>query len=52
MPNLSALDVKSADVHGLPVIGTSMMLATLSTFLYIATFLVGSIVIFSRRDLK
>jgi ABC-type transport system involved in multi-copper enzyme maturation permease subunit len=52
MPNLSALDVKSAVVHGLPVSGTSMMLATLSTFLYIATFLVGSIVIFSRRDLK
>ena len=52
MPNLSALDVKSAVVHGLPVSGTSMMLATASCMLYIATLLVGSIVIFSRRDLK
>ena len=52
MPNLSALDVKSAVVHGLPVSGTSMALATLSCLLYIATLLVGSIVIFSRRDLK
>jgi ABC-type transport system involved in multi-copper enzyme maturation permease subunit len=52
MPNLSALDVKSAVVHGLPVSGTSMLLATGSVLLYIATLLVGSIVIFSRRDLK
>jgi Cu-processing system permease protein len=52
MPNLSALDVKSAVVHGLPVSGTNMMLATVSSLLYIATLLVGSIVIFSRRDLK
>jgi|SRR5262245_7617551 len=52
MPNLSALDVKSAAVHGLPVSGSSMMLATASSLLYIATLLVGSIVIFSRRDLK
>jgi len=52
MPNLSALDVKSAVVHGLPVSGSSMMLATASSMLYIATLLVGSIVIFSRRDLK
>ena len=33
MPNLSALDVKSAVVHGLPVSGTSMMLATTSCLL-------------------
>jgi ABC-type transport system involved in multi-copper enzyme maturation permease subunit len=52
MPNLSALDVKSAVVHGLPVSGTSMALATVSCLLYIATLLVGSILIFSRRDLK
>jgi hypothetical protein len=52
MPNLSALDVKSAVVHGLPVSGTSMLLATASCSLYIATLLVGSILIFSRRDLK
>jgi ABC-2 type transport system permease protein len=52
MPNLSALDVKSAVVHGLPVSGTSMTLATVSCLLYIATLLVGSILVFSRRDLK
>jgi len=52
MPNLSALDIKAAVVHGLPVSGTSMMLATTSCLLYIATLLVGSILIFSRRDLK
>jgi ABC-type transport system involved in multi-copper enzyme maturation permease subunit len=52
MPNLSALDVKSAVVHGLPVSATSMLLATGSCLLYVATLLVGSIVIFSRRDLK
>jgi len=52
MPNLSALDAKSAVVHGLPVSGMSMMLATASSTLYIATLLVGSILIFSRRDLK
>jgi Cu-processing system permease protein len=52
MPNLSALDVKSAVVHGLPVSGTSMALATASCTLYIATLLVGSILVFSRRDLK
>jgi len=52
MPNLSALDIKSAVVHGLPVSGTSMMLATASCLLYIATLLVGSILVFSRRDLK
>jgi ABC-type transport system involved in multi-copper enzyme maturation permease subunit len=52
MPNLSALDVKSAVVHGLPVSGSSMVLATGSCMLYIAMLLVGSILIFSRRDLK
>jgi ABC-type transport system involved in multi-copper enzyme maturation permease subunit len=52
MPNLSALDVKAAVVHGLPVSATSMLLATASCMLYIATLLVGSVLIFSRRDLK
>jgi ABC-type transport system involved in multi-copper enzyme maturation permease subunit len=52
MPNLSALDIKSAVVHGQPVDATHMLLATGSTSLYIGTLLVGAIVIFSRRDLK
>ena len=41
MPNLSALDVKSAVVHGLPVSAAHMLLATGSCLLYIATLLVG-----------
>ena len=52
MPNLTALDIKSAVVHGQAVSATHMLLATGSTMLYIATLLVGAIVIFSRRDLK
>jgi Cu-processing system permease protein len=52
VPNLSALDVKSAVVHGLPVSAEHMLLATGSCLLYVATLLVGSILIFSRRDLK
>jgi Cu-processing system permease protein len=52
MPNLTALDIKSAVVHGQSVSATHVLLATGSTMLYIATLLVGAIVIFSRRDLK
>jgi len=52
MPNLSALDVKSATVHGQAVSASHMLLASGSSMLYIATLLVGAILIFSRRDLK
>lgn len=52
MPNLTALDVKSAVVHGLPVTAEHMILATGSCLLYVAILLVGSILVFSRRDLK
>jgi ABC-type transport system involved in multi-copper enzyme maturation permease subunit len=52
MPNLTALDVKSAVVHGLPVSESAMAMATTSCLLYVATLLVGAILIFSRRDLK
>ena len=52
MPNLSALDVKSAVVHGLPVSGTTCCWRRASCLLYVATLLVGAILIFSRRDLK
>jgi Cu-processing system permease protein len=52
MPNLSALDVKSAVVHGQAVSASHMLLASGSCMLYIATLLVGAILIFSRRDLK
>jgi Cu-processing system permease protein len=52
MPNLSALDVKSAVVHGLPVTVEYMLLAAGSSLLYVATLLVGAVLVFSRRDLK
>jgi hypothetical protein len=52
MPNLSALDVKSAVVHGLPVTAEHMVLASGSSLLYVAMLLVGAILVFSRRDLK
>jgi ABC-type transport system involved in multi-copper enzyme maturation permease subunit len=52
MPNLSALDVKAAVVHGLPVAANDMILAAGSSLLYVALLLVGAILIFSRRDLK
>ena len=52
MPNLSALDIKSAVVHGQDVSASHMLLASGSCMLYIATLLVGATLIFSRRDLK
>lgn len=52
MPNLSVLDVKSAVVHGQPVSTASMLLASGACMLHIAALLVGSILVFSRRDLK
>jgi hypothetical protein len=52
MPNLTALDIKSAVVHGHAISATHMLLAAGSSALYIATLLVASVVIFSRRDLK
>jgi ABC-type transport system involved in multi-copper enzyme maturation permease subunit len=52
MPNLAPLDVKAAVVHAQPVTLGHMLLATASTILYIAAFVVASTMIFSRRDFK
>ena len=52
MPNLARLDVKSAVVHAQPVSAEHIVFATLSAAFYIGVLLVGSTIIFSRRDLK
>jgi ABC-type transport system involved in multi-copper enzyme maturation permease subunit len=52
MPNLSRLDIKAAVVHAEPVTGAYMLAASASSALYIATLVVASTIIFSRRDLK
>jgi ABC-type transport system involved in multi-copper enzyme maturation permease subunit len=52
LPNLERLDVKSAVVHAVPVSAEHVLLATLSSSLYIGVLLVASTIVFSRRDLK
>jgi ABC-type transport system involved in multi-copper enzyme maturation permease subunit len=52
MPNLSRLDIKAAVVHAEPISSNYMMVASLSSGLYIGTLLVAATIIFSRRDLK
>jgi len=52
VPDLSAFDVKTQVVHGLPV-PAGYLLATIGYgVLYIAALLIVSVVIFSRRDFK
>ena len=52
LPNLTRLDVKAEVVHGVAVSGGDMMMASLSSGLYIAVLVTGSAWIFARRDLK
>jgi ABC-type transport system involved in multi-copper enzyme maturation permease subunit len=52
VPDLSAFDVKTEVVHGLPVSGGYLALTTAYGAFYIAAILLVSIVIFSRRDFK
>lgn len=52
VPDLSAFDVKTQVVHGLPVSAGYMGLTTLYGVVYITAILLVSIVIFSRRDFK
>ena len=52
MPNLAALDVKSEVVHGVAVGMQQMLLASVSSALYIAALVVAAAIVFSRRDLK
>jgi ABC-type transport system involved in multi-copper enzyme maturation permease subunit len=52
LPDLSAFDVKTQVVHGLPV-STGYMLSTAAyAAMYIAALLLGAMAIFSRRDFK
>jgi Cu-processing system permease protein len=52
LPNLSAFDVRTAVVHGVPVPGGHIALAVLYAALYISALLTMAIVIFSRRDFR
>jgi Cu-processing system permease protein len=52
LPNLAPLDVKAEVVHGVAVSASHMLLASLSSGLYIAALVTGATLIFSRRDLK
>ncbi|MGE0705084.1 MAG: ABC transporter permease [Vicinamibacterales bacterium] len=52
LPNLAQFDVRGAVVHGLAIPAGHVGLAVLYAVLYIAALLVGSAVIFSKRDFK
>jgi ABC-type transport system involved in multi-copper enzyme maturation permease subunit len=52
LPDLSAFDVKTAVVHGLPVPAGYLALTIGYGLLYIAVLLIASTIIFSRRDFK
>jgi len=52
LPNLAQFDVKAAVVHGRPVPAGYIALALAYAALYVATLLVVSAYIFSRRDFK
>jgi ABC-type transport system involved in multi-copper enzyme maturation permease subunit len=52
LPDLSAFDVKTEVVHGIPVSGGYLALTAGYGCLYIAVLLLVSMVIFSRRDFK
>ena len=52
LPDLSAFDVKTQVVHGLPVSGGYLALTAGYGLLYIALLLIMATLIFSRRDFK
>jgi hypothetical protein len=52
IPDLSAFDVKTQVVHGLPVPAGYLLMTGAYGLLYIAALLAGAVVIFSRRDFK
>jgi ABC-type transport system involved in multi-copper enzyme maturation permease subunit len=52
LPDFARFDVKLAVVHGIPVSGTYVLLATAYAALYIAALLFGATLLFSRRDFK
>jgi ABC-type transport system involved in multi-copper enzyme maturation permease subunit len=52
LPDLSAFDIKTQVVHGLPVPAAYIWSTTAYGALYIAALLLGAMFIFSRRDFK
>ena len=52
VPDLSAFDVKTEVVHGLPVPAGYLVVTTAYGLLYIGALLIVSVLIFSRRDFK
>jgi hypothetical protein len=52
LPNLAVFDVKSAVVHGQPVIGSLIANSTLYGVLYITALVLFAVLVFSRRDFK
>jgi Cu-processing system permease protein len=52
LPDLSAFDVKTEVVHGLPVAAGYIATTAAYGAAYIAALLLGAVVIFSRRDFK
>jgi Cu-processing system permease protein len=52
LPDLSAFDVKTEVVHGLPVSAGYLAITSAYGALYIGALLLGAVVIFSRRDFK
>lgn len=52
VPNLEAFDVKAAVVHGQPVPAGYITLTLLYAALYVAALVLGTMLIFSRRDFR
>jgi len=52
VPDLSAFDVKTQVVHGLPVLPGYLLMTTAYGAVYIAAILLVATVVFSRRDFK
>lgn len=52
LPDLSAFDVKTEVVHGLPVSAGYLAMTSAYGAVYIGALLLGAVVIFSRRDFK
>ena len=52
LPNFAAFDIKAQAVHALPIQASYLALTAAYAFVYIALLLVGSVLIFSRRDFK
>jgi ABC-type transport system involved in multi-copper enzyme maturation permease subunit len=52
LPNFAAFDIKAQVVHGLPLEPGYVGMTLLYGAVYVATLLVGAVLIFSRRDFK